>query len=505
MSWQDVVTAALVGTQRQTLTLNPQDNQLGKLLRRLDSTDPEGALLGAAGAIALYQRAGRLPITDNQPLPTICEPDDLPGCSPRAGQQLALMLKGEHVEILPEWLATTAEVGKRVPERYLPELLALGQRHQLREAILPVLGKRGLWLAAQNPNWNYVVGEDEEVTWQIGSRAARLLLMQRLRALNPAAARERLAATWAEEGAEDRAAFLETLQTGLSMDDEPFLEEVLDDKTKKVRRAAANLLARLPKSQLCQRMTERVCRLLALTHTGDLSLDVSLPESDDKSMRRDGVELKPTDRQGEKSRCLLQMLAAVPPQIWCESWSTTPSQLVQIVSGNDWEPMLLEGWAIAAQRHQDTDWAEALLSVCHKFCAYLMPLPELIKGLRSVLPPQRWEAFILSLLQSDPNILNFLHPAFRMLHYGQHFWSAELTRVVLESVRCCLDNNQQYDWQFRSVLQEFARYMSPCLVHEAISLSAVVKGKSGWAEAVDEFLAIVQFRHEMLQAIRGES
>lgn len=69
--WQDLVTAALVGTERQSLTLTPPDNQVGELLCQLDSTDPEGTLLGAAGAIALYQRSGRLPTTDNQPLPTL--------------------------------------------------------------------------------------------------------------------------------------------------------------------------------------------------------------------------------------------------------------------------------------------------------------------------------------------------------------------------------------------------------------------------------------------------
>lgn len=502
--WQDVVTAALVGT-RQSLMLTLPDNQLGELLSRLDSSDPEGFLLGAAAAIALYQRAGHLPVTDNQPLPTPCEPDDLPTCSPRAEQHLALMLKGEHAELL-EWLIAASEAGLRVPDRYLPDLLTLGKRHQLREAILPLLGKRGRWLAAQNSDWDYAVGKDAETIWQTGSRSARLLLLKRLRAEEPAGARERLAATWNEEGSEERAAFIATFQTNLSMDDEAFLEGVLDDRRKEVRRAAANLLARLPESGLCQRMTERVRPLLTLTQNGELAVDVTLPESGDKSMTRDGVEPKPTSGQGEKASCLLQMLAAVPPRIWCEAWGTTPAELVQIVSGNEWEQMLLEGWAIAAQRHQDTDWAEALLSVCSKFYGYLMPLNELIEGLCGVLPRKRREDLILSLMQSHSNLLNSSHPVFRVLRYSQHPWSVELSRAVLEGVRRHIDtSNNQYDWQFHSAVKEFARFMTPSLVHEASSgLPPVVKEGSSWAEAVDKFLAILQFRFEMIDALRNE-
>ncbi len=123
--WQDVVTAALVGTEPKSLTLNLPDNQLGELLQKLNSTDPEGTLLGAAAAIALYQRAGLLPTTDISAQP--CEPDDKPCCSPRAGKHLALMLQGKHANLSPEWLAAAESALKRVPERYLPELLALGQ------------------------------------------------------------------------------------------------------------------------------------------------------------------------------------------------------------------------------------------------------------------------------------------------------------------------------------------------------------------------------------------
>lgn len=507
--WQDVVTAALVGTERQSLALTPPDNQLGELLRQLDSTDPEGTLLGAAGAIALYQRAGRLPLTDNQPLPKECQPDDTPCCSSRAGQHLALMLKGEHAE-LPEWLAAAAKSGKRVPERYLPDLLELGRvQSQLQEVILPVLGKRGHWLAAQNPDWNYVVG-DAEATWQTGSRAARRLLLQNLRAENPERAREQLAATWQQEATEETA-FLKTFLIGLSIADEPFLEAALDERRKEVRQVAADLLARLPESRLCQRMISRVRPLLTLKREGEkLHLEVTLPESCDKGMSRDGIESKTGIGIGEKAGWLLQMLGTVPPSFWCDM-GTTPAQLLQVADGNEWKEILIEGIAIAALRHQDTDWAEAILPTVsevaryRKLYGYIVRLDELLTGLMGVLPPNSREALVLRLLASNCIPLSREHPSFYLLRSNRYPWSAELTCAVLDSVCSYIDTNEyNYDWQLLSALKEFACYMMPSLIHKANKLSSVVK-ESRWVEAVDEFLAILQFRYEMLEALRGES
>lgn len=511
--WQDVVTAALVGTERQSLTFTPPDNQLGELLRQLDSTDAEGSLLSAAGAIALYQKAGQLPAKDNQPLPKECELDNQPCCSSRAGYHLDLMLKGEYKELLPEWLAATAKVGKRVPELNLPDLLELGRKQsELREAILPVLGKRGYWLASQNPDWNYVVGDVEE-TWQTGSRAARKLILKRLRAENPSAARERLAATWASERAKEKVAFLETFQTGLSMEDEPFLEAALDERSKEVRRVAAELLARLPESRLCLRMIERSRSLLIFKQAGEQYLELTLPDCD-KAMSRDAIESKVIHNLGEKAGWLLQLLASVPPSFWCSTWKTNPDELIQVVAHSDWQSLLIKGWAIAALRHQNLDWAEAILptvsqlaSVSRLYNYLLLTDEQLITGLIRVLPRDRREALIGQLLPSNSVALSSKDQGgFRLLPYYREPWSAEFSQSVLDSVYLYTENSNGVPyWQLLLALKEFACYITPSLTHKAAALSTVAKEGTPWANAINEFLAILQFRYEMLQSLEGES
>jgi hypothetical protein len=473
---------------------------LGHLLARLDGPEREQVLLRAAAAVSLYQRAGQLPEARGEPLPPPCERDEQPRCSPHAGQRLALMLQGQYQEVLPEWLAAVARAGQRVPENLLPDLLDLGRaQSDLRDAIGPVLGQRGRWLAAQNPDWDYgATGDgDDETLWQTGRRAARRALLQRLRGQDPARARELLAATWAEETPEDRAAFLSTLQTGLSRADEPFLEEALDDRRKEVRRTAADLLARLPESGLSQRMLERVRPLLTLTAGRKPRVEVALPEACDKAMIRDGIEPKPPSRQGEKAWWLQQMLGAIPPATWSQASGQKPAEWIQAAGRGEWRALLLQGWADAAQRHGDADWIEALLTELLKQ-REAVDLPALFRAL----PPSRQEAFVLTVLRSNPS-LQPDQPAHGFLPSCQHPWSEELSRAVLQSlVRHAAKKDFKNPWVWPSFLKDLACYLSPALVSEAVShLSEAARAEAPWSGAIEEFLARLQFRYDMLKEI----
>jgi hypothetical protein len=499
--WENVVTTALLGTERQPLALPPLGDSLGNVLSRLNVADRERSLLGAAAAISLHQRAGRLPTTDNQPPLPPCETDDLPRCNPRSEQHLSLMLSGQHKEVLPEWLAAAATVSKRVPENCLPALLDLGQKqHDLRDAILPALGKRGRWLAAQNDDWSWAVGgdEDDETIWQTGSREARRLFLQRLRATSPNRARELVLSTWAEDTPEDRAAFLQTFQTGLSMADEPFLEECLDDRRKEVRSVAVDLLSRLPESRLCQRMIERVRPLLKLKTGKKPQVEVTLPKECDKAMERDGIEPKPPSGTGQKAWWMKQIISVVPPFMWCQTWSKTPTELAQIVANNkEWKLTLFEWWALAAQRHRDIQWAEGLLAYWSapggtpfksSWCGAVL----------EVLSTDQQECFFLNLLQSKREPLNDIH--ILLLRKCRHNWSAKFSRTVLDCLRLSVAKAKRYDYHLREMLKESARCIPPALVNEAAQgWDTKSKEWDDWREAVGEFLAILQFRHDMLK------
>src|SRR5206468_2808474 len=110
---------------------------------------------------------------------------------------------------------------------------------------------RGLWLARQNPEWGYAVGESmDEGRWETGRLDERMEVLREVRGKDPGRGRELLAGTWEKESPDDRPKLLPALTIGMSAGDEPFLDTVLDDGRKEVRKAAANLLSLLPESRL---------------------------------------------------------------------------------------------------------------------------------------------------------------------------------------------------------------------------------------------------------------
>src|SRR5205085_3634142 len=167
-------------------------------------------------------------------------------------------------ELLPEWLTAVVAASQRVPAEFIPALLERGRTHEtLRDLLLPAVGERGRWLAAQNDEWSYVSSaEEDEAIWETGTQAQRLAFLKGARLRDAARALELLSATWQTEAPKERAEFIKLFAYGLSLADETFLEAALDDKRKEVRQAAAELLWQLPASALCQRMRGRALPLL---------------------------------------------------------------------------------------------------------------------------------------------------------------------------------------------------------------------------------------------------
>ena len=152
-TWQTLVSTALVGTDRQTPNLKSAKGALSKTVAQIEQQTPEKALLDAASAIALHQQTGWRPLQKSRSLFPPFEGDDLPCCNPRIMQYLE---EASHAEIEIELLEMMSSVGQRVPAKWLPNFLARAKRSRVRPYFMAVIGRRGQWLAAQNPAWNFV-------------------------------------------------------------------------------------------------------------------------------------------------------------------------------------------------------------------------------------------------------------------------------------------------------------------------------------------------------------
>ncbi|MFG2572796.1 DUF5691 domain-containing protein [Streptomyces sp. NPDC048481] len=518
--WEDLVTAALLGTDRRT----PPGSAPGH--------GAPSALLDAAAAETVRRRAGLRP-GPAAPRPRPAPEDRRPPLPPAAARRLALLLADrpgtaqgsrrgtapDLVELLPQWLSAVNERGFAAPPESLPALLdAARARTDLRPAALRFAGPRALWLARLNPDWRFALragpgggtvlpGPQEtgriEQLWQEGLFAERVSLLSALRARDPDAARELLEATWPTERAEDRLMFLDSLRAGLGPRDEPFLEQALADRSRNVRATAAELLSALPQSALAARMAVRAGACVAVDHTRDTpTLLVEAPHECDAAMERDGVSPNPPSGRGERSWWLGQLVEAAPLAGWpARLGGRTPEQIVAMPVADDWLGELHAAWCRAAVRQRDADWSRALLgppSAPGAGGPGAVSLAERAKLLGTLTAPERaeWVAGFIA--------AHGLSEAFQLLGVCSVPWAAPLGRAVVDALNIARDAGS-YPWSFSGVMGLAERCLDPS---EAVRLDALLAvpdepedaspGAGGyWAEAFQRLCRTLRLRAAM--------
>ncbi|HEX2416952.1 MAG TPA: DUF5691 domain-containing protein [Micromonosporaceae bacterium] len=383
VAWQELVSAALVGTDRRMPTMPSVAGVLGDALSSVDSGgSPAGSVLDAAALLTGHRRAGVLPIT-GLAQPESAPAEDRPEAPAVATRRLAGLLDGgryspwigespfrSRIDLLPEWLSLASDRGLRAPAELLPALLDLARAESaLRLAVVKVGGHRAVWLAGQHREWRYLLDTAAHSTdspdpaiWETGSPGQRAGYLAALRRSDPDAAGQLLADTWTKEPAEDRARFLGLLQDGLAAADEPFCERALDDRSQRVRETASRLLAQLPGSALRRRMAARAVGLVQVRRAAPrVSLAVTPPDSCDEAMRRDGIAVKPPPGTGERAWWLEQVIARTALDTWTSEVGGGPAEIVALPVVGDFGPVWRRGLVGATADQQDPRWAAALL------------------------------------------------------------------------------------------------------------------------------------------------
>jgi hypothetical protein len=372
--------AATTGTSRDAVPASglPTDDLLGSTKR-----SPERNLLLRAGMHAVYSAAGRMAESGVE-APGPAPEETMPACSAKAAEIMRRLLVAQRTEILREALDRLHQAGLRVPHALLPTALDV-QLTALRSAVAAVLGERGLWLATQNPDWGWAVAtrvseEGDETTWEEGALGERISTLRRVRGQNPSVGLAWVEDDWKSEKADARVAMVEALETGLSTGDEGFLERALDDRSVRVREAAAALLARIPGSDYAGRALARADAILVryeppagglrgvaagLSRRGHAGrLVVEPPDHPDEGWRRDLPGDMPEHGVGEKAWRISRALSVVTPTHWEKHFGVSPSDLIAAARG-DWETALLAGWSQASVSHRESSWAVPLWRACY--------------------------------------------------------------------------------------------------------------------------------------------
>lgn len=510
----DLLSAALVGTARRpwagTVTVSGRALDVG-------GDGGAGSLLEAAAVAVTYQRAGDRPQTGQQPV-SGAPAESTPPLPPAPTARLRLLLTAgatpggaqTQQEMLAEWLRLADRHGGLVPPDTLPALLDAGRRSRaLRPLISRLGGQRGRWLAGLRSDWGYLWDEtptgsvlaagEGDGDWETGSAAERLAYLTRLRAHDPDAARELLAAGFAEENATDRARFVTALEVGLSPADEPFLERTLDDRRREVRQAGLALLGRLPDPQLRRRMAHRALACVRLDPDGR-SLTVRPPTECDPAMRRDGVDPQPPRATGLGAWLLEQIVAGTPLSTWTTLTGRTAQEVVALPVADDWGPVLRRGWARAAAEDQDAGWADALVArsgAAGRRRAEALPDP-LLWPLYEILPADRISGLVADALRDEPSRANRLLG----LHPGD--WSEALSTTVVAAVEAGARETGNA-WHLSELCRITATAATPALADRINRLAEKLERENAdptRVRAVTQLAAILAFRHEMHKEFR---
>ncbi|MEU0138073.1 DUF5691 domain-containing protein [Streptomyces sp. NPDC006296] len=518
-SWEDLVTSALLGTDRRPL--RTEDGAL---------VGP-AALLGTAATHTVRRRAALRPATGTA-LPAPAPADLRPPLPVAARRRLAQLLADRSApsgggrrgaapdltELIPQWLASAGAHGYRAPAELLPALLdAARARTDLRPHVLAFAGPRGLWLAGLNPEWRFALrassrgvrrpdtADPEAVRqlWAEGLFAERVALLGTVREQDPDGARSLLASTWSSERAEDRLMFLDSLRSGLSAADEPFLEAALTDRSRNVRATAAELLSALPGSALARRMADRATTCVNPDRTGGaVSIAVEAPHQCDAAMLRDGVVPGPPSGRGERSWWLGQLVEATPLGVWRERFgSRTAHELVALPVADGWAGELHAAWCRAAVRQHDPDWARALLgtpSIPPADGPGTASLAERSKLLAALPPSER------ALWVADFIAAHGLSEAFQLLGVCSVPWDAPLGRSVVDALDIARDAGS-YPWSFSGVMGLAERCLDPAEADRLAVLTTTPDEPEGaspgaggyWSEAFQRLVSTLRLRASM--------
>jgi hypothetical protein len=517
-SWEILVAVALLGTDRQKTLPAIAEENIKTLLDQVDSSDAELWLLSATGTLAAYQQAGQTSEKRTEPLPEPAEAEVPTPEEPAFLPFLRMIFTQGFQPALPEFLSLLQQSQQCIPPEFLPQLLDWGYSHpEVRLHLLPVIGKRGEWLARLNPKWRYAQAtpqssnpDEWKELWETSDRMVRINLLREWRSQDSSAARELVETTWKQDAAKDRAAFLECFSVGLTLADEGFLEKGLGDRSKEVRAVAIDLLTRLPDSQFSQQIEIQASASIQFTIVeGKLQVEITLPQTDDPRWKnynfKDQTIAQWNLKQGDRANLLIQILGITPLSNWEKADS--PEQLVHSVINHEWELSIIQGWSLACQQQSNSNWVHALLGWFKQQSSsqlHHMGAVELVAQLLSLLPVESRCQWIATWL--DPPCWD--HQIELLLKTLPAPWSLDVSQLLLRSVQKYLEtfegeSDKEFARRKRYIAYNHLPSMADCLHPDSLDTPEIAQLRllhvSDQAFNLDKVLKILQFRQQMYQ------
>lgn len=439
--------------------------------RTAQTAETPAKLLARAAVAGVRARAGRRCRALVTPVES-CPADTRSPASASQSATLERLLASPDAALIHEWCTLAQSRGVRVPAVAVPVLLEWWASQPNRSTeVFDVTGTCGVWLAGLNPDWRRPVAvaeipADADDAWQTGSSAERAALLLTVRKSDPARAMAMVQSTWNADGADERRKFVEVLGHGVSAADEPFLESVLDDRSKTVRREAVRVLTRLTGSALRARMRARAESMIIVEKTkagllrrAKLTIKIEPPTAFDKTWERDGIEEQAAAGKGKRASWMVQVLSATDLAMWTGLAGISPTELLVALGGDEYfEDVFGAMFASIAgcPRQQDSDaWSDAIVSACvdRKFAS-----EERLSLIWGAQTPERSEALRLRFLAGERAVKGAA--AWRMLASDPRAWSLDFSRRAVKLLRDVTPKKADM-WDFWSPIESVSKLLHP--------------------------------------------
>ncbi len=431
-------------------------------------------------------------------------------CSSTSIKHLYMIVDGAFENALPEFLYHLGKNQKRLPPEILPDLLEQSiTNNELWKQLKKNIGVRGIWLIHQNPDWHQLLPQQISEDWEDASNDSRLLIFAHHRKENPSQALEMLQETWNTESLNQKIKFLKILEKHLDKDAEPFLETLLDDRRKEVRRTAVQLLAQIESSALSLRIFERIKKLITIKKSSSKKekLQIQLPDKLEDDMIRDGIDPRiQWFKGGVKASRLGQMVTLLSPQLWNQYFEKNAVEIVEMFVRSEWGELLIQALVEATFLHQNHEWTQALIS-------FKIESQE----------RKRWQSLNISKLMENINDDVFNHVAIQgmkntkglleenspitlLLKTSACLWQDELSTLVIKNLQEWLaSESSRYwnGWHYRTILKKAAYTCNPFL-HDQLTADWPEESKiwSSWEREIEEFLSTLYFRKKMIHHLK---
>lgn len=510
MIWAELARIALIGTDQTAIP----DHVMDLLAARgMDTSSSADRLLLDSAAVFNQMRKAGLVIPEykgNTP-PRIDIPKTTKICSYRVIRMLRKILDGTHPHALNEFLVHMVKQDKQLPPEFLPEIFELSLKDQAMWEILSTrLDARARWLIRQNPEWEGLALPSDGLDWYSTGPRGKKLLFDHLHRSEPKQAIALLETEWPLLDFRLKLEFLEVLGKSLTIIDEPFLNDLKDDRRKEVRLKARDLLAGLPDSVFAQALFSLVKPYFEVHD--QLIVSIQLPDELPTATEDYGIDLTKAKKKfasGVKASWLAAVVSRITPSFWAQYLSAKPRNIIAAFYESHLGDVLAQALVAAVIRHQDAEWAEQL--VRHEVGRGLpntWPNTELRK-LVKLLSPATFNDITYYYLQYNGSMLEEEnHIVTKMLLLREFVWEERLSRLVIEGFRQWMAETQTFFWNllhYQRILETAAYTVSPPLI-DAFSRDWPYHSPvwPRWEAAVQRFLKTLSFRKDMITALQDK-